>query len=474
MPAAHRAHLEWNPQRLIDWGQRIGPATAEVVTRLLAGMALAAPAAPAAVAQAPAPVRLTFADAVRRAAAEAPAVLLAGARTDEAEARVRQARSALLPGISATAGWVNRTFNKNSLGIQFPTIPGQTPIPDLVGPFDIWDARVQVRQSLVDFSSVARTRAAGAQVGSAQADSGAISEAAAQLAALAYLRAARARAVVVARQADSSIAAELLGFTQAQKAAGVSAAIDVTRAETQLVAAQGALVVARNQSDRARLDLARALGMDPATPIELVDSLSSTLAAADLPADPGAETQLGLARRPDLQAEVARGDAAHRTAGAIGAERLPRIDLAADYGGNGSTVGSVIRTGQVGVQVTLPILDGLRREARQAEQEAVAREADIRSRDLRQQITADVNAAFLDLGAAGAQGSIAAERLRLADQELAQARDRFQAGVAGNIEVIEAQSSLVRARDADVDARFAAATARVSLARSVGMAKTLR
>ena len=37
MPAAHRAHMEWNPQRLIDWGQHIGPATAEVVTRLLAG-----------------------------------------------------------------------------------------------------------------------------------------------------------------------------------------------------------------------------------------------------------------------------------------------------------------------------------------------------------------------------------------------------------------------------------------------------
>lgn len=36
MPAAHRAHLEWTPQRLIDWGQRIGVATGEVVTRLLA------------------------------------------------------------------------------------------------------------------------------------------------------------------------------------------------------------------------------------------------------------------------------------------------------------------------------------------------------------------------------------------------------------------------------------------------------
>ena len=36
MPAAHRAHMEWTPQRLIHWGQSIGPATAEMVERLMA------------------------------------------------------------------------------------------------------------------------------------------------------------------------------------------------------------------------------------------------------------------------------------------------------------------------------------------------------------------------------------------------------------------------------------------------------
>lgn len=35
MPAAHRAHLEWTPQRLIDWGQRIGLSCGELITRLL-------------------------------------------------------------------------------------------------------------------------------------------------------------------------------------------------------------------------------------------------------------------------------------------------------------------------------------------------------------------------------------------------------------------------------------------------------
>lgn len=36
MPAQHRAHMEWTPQRLIDWGKTIGPATAVAVTRLMA------------------------------------------------------------------------------------------------------------------------------------------------------------------------------------------------------------------------------------------------------------------------------------------------------------------------------------------------------------------------------------------------------------------------------------------------------
>jgi transposase len=35
MPAAHRAHRQWTPQRLIHWGQDIGLATGTVVTRLL-------------------------------------------------------------------------------------------------------------------------------------------------------------------------------------------------------------------------------------------------------------------------------------------------------------------------------------------------------------------------------------------------------------------------------------------------------
>ena len=430
-------------------------------------------------AQAPAAgaaLRLSFADAVRVASSEAPAVALAALRTDEADARVRQVRAALLPSLSLGGSWLNRTFNSKSLGIDFsfPTPSGGTvSLPELIGPFNLYDARVNASQTLLDWSSVARVRASKAQADGSRAERGVTVEATALTAAVAYLRAVRAQAVVAARQADSTIAAELVGLAEAQKTAGVSAAIDVTRARTQLVTAEGLLLVARNQLDRARIDLTRALGIDPVTPLTFADTLTATLGAADVPATRDSVVAGGLANRPDLRAELARAGAARQTGAAIRAERLPRLEVAADYGVNGRTVPGAISTRDLTLQVSVPILDGFRREARLAEQDAVVRESQVRERDLRQQIAADVDGALLDLHSAQAQQAVASERLRLAADELAQSRERFKAGVAGNIEVIDAQSNLIRARDTDIDARFAAAFARVSLARAAGVARTL-
>ena len=421
---------------------------------------------------APAPLRLTLADAVRMASGQAPVVTLAGLRSDEADARVREARGALLPSLSVGGEWLNRTFNSQSLGITFPAnAPFQFPL--LIGPFNNYDARVNASQTLFDWSSVVRVRAARTQADGSRAERGVTVETSALTVADAYLRAARAQAVVAARQADSTIAAELVGLALAQKNAGVSAAIDVTRARTQLVTAEGLLLVARNQLDRGRIDVTRALGIDPATPLVLTDTLAATLAAADVPAQRDSAVTAALANRPELRAERARGGAARQTGAAIRAERLPRLVVAGDYGVNGLTVPGAISTRDLTVAVSVPILDGFRREARLAEQDAVVRESEVRERDLRQQIAADVDAALLDLRSAQAQQVVAGERLRLADDELAQSRERFKAGVVGNIEVIDAQTNLIRARDTDIDARFAAASARVSLARAAGAARTL-
>src|SRR5204863_363122 len=96
-------------------------------------------------------------------------------------------------------------------------------------------------------------------------------------------------------------------------------------ARTQLVTAEGLLIVARNQMDRARIDVTRALRLDPATPLTLTDSLAPTLGAAEVPAERDAAVTAALAGRPYLCAELARGVAARRSGAAIPAARLPRV-----------------------------------------------------------------------------------------------------------------------------------------------------
>jgi len=197
-------------------------------------------------AQTSAPIRLSFAGAVREATGAAPdaappppVVEIAGFRTDAASARVRQARSGLLPNLSLLGSWANRDFNSKAQGISFPGVP------TVIGPFNAYDGRVRFSETLFDFSNLGRINAAKGQVTAANADRSAAVETSAQNVALAYTRAARAQAVVAARQADSVLAAELVGLAVAQEQAGVSASIDVTRAKTQLADAAGRLVVAR-------------------------------------------------------------------------------------------------------------------------------------------------------------------------------------------------------------------------------------
>jgi outer membrane protein TolC len=201
--------------------------------------------------------------------------------------------------------------------------------------------------------------------------------------------------------------------------------------------------------------------------------LSDTLART--PAGVAVEAgSLARERRPELRAELARLRAAELAVSAIAAERWPRLELTADYGLNGLTVPDAIATRQVAVQLSLPLLDGFRREGRIDEQRALLAEAAIRQRELERAIDAEVELAALEVKSAAAQAGIAAERRRLAEEELRQARERFAAGVVGNIEVITAQVSLLAARDAEIESRFAAALARVALAAATGTVRELR
>ena len=424
------------------------------------------------------PVRLSLGEAARLAARQSNGVQTAEQRVAEAVARVRQSRAALLPELSANALQSGRTFNSVTFGISLPSAPGQPPLfnPDgeVLGPVNTLDLRGRVQANLMDPAAIARLRTAQTAVEAARADIGNAGDIAASQAAVAYIRVQRGNAQLSARLADSVLARELLSIAQSQLEAGVGVALDVTRAQSQLAGIRAQLISARNERDRAQLDLRRALNLSLDTPVELSDSLTSVV-PEDLALDEATATARALRDRPDLRAAEEQLRAAHQTVSAIRAERLPSISAFGDEGTIGKSGSNrLLPTYTYGVQLSLPIFDGFRREGRIQEQEAVTRELDVRRRDLEQQASIDVRGALLDLAAAKEALTASRERLRLAEQEVAQARERFRAGVAGNADVVTAALTLNAARSQYVDVLTALQQARVSLARAEGAVTQLR
>jgi outer membrane protein TolC len=341
------------------------------------------------------------------------------------------------------------------------------------GPINTLDVRGRVQQNLLDFGALGRVRSARASARSSSADADAAAEQAASIATNAYVRAMRADADLHARQADSLLATELLVIAQAQLQAGTGVGLDVTRARSQLAATRASVIASRTARDHARLDLLRSLALPIGSNVVLADSLTGAIGAEVVP-DEATLVALALRNRPDLVAEEQRVRAAQQGLSAIKAERLPTLGLVADDGVIGKNGAKMLNTYTWGLQVTLPIFDGFRREARVQEQRSVIKEAEIRQHDLEQQAHADVRGALLDMVGAREQLGAARERLRFAEQEVSQARERFNAGVAGNADVVNASLALTSSRTLVNDAETAYQLARVSLARATGSVTTLR
>ena len=440
------------------------------LTLLVALIAFVARAASAQQLDADSTVRLTLGEAVRLAARQNAAVESARYRVSAAQARVTQRRADLLPNVSGVATERRTTLNSAAaFPIELP-IPGIDPNGSILGPLDVFDARARLSQTLYDPAARARVRSARTGVAAANADVGQTADLAATSAANAYLGVLRADAVYRARLQDSTLAAELLKIARDQVAAGTGVALDVTRARSQLTGARTQLIAARNERDRTRIDLARTLGL-PLVNIVPVDSLSTL--PVNVATTERAALDAAYNGRSDLKALTLQAEAARQQASSIRKERLPTLGLMADYGVSQRNGRSYLPTYDLGVGVSLPIFDGLRREGRVEEQESVARELDNRARDLRTQVEADVRTALLNLASSTEAVAAARERLALAEQEVAQARERFQAGVSGNADVITASLTLNGARTQLVDALTSYQASRVALARAQGAIATL-
>jgi outer membrane protein TolC len=410
------------------------------------------------------PARLTLLDAIRLGRSRGVSETLAELNVRIVNARLRERRADLLPTIAGSADVSRRTLNFDEFG--FPGISGVT------DPFTVIALQLRGSQTLFDAAALARMKSGRDTANASTLDARAVGDAAGAAAGLAYLRVLSAEETVRAREADSTIASSLLDQARQLVTAGVSAAIDATRSEVGFASVRTQLEVARNTRDRARLDLLRLLDAPADTPVELTDSLLGGVVS--IPTDPAEAVQFARAHRPELAAEHARTQAAERALRAIGLEALPSVGVNGYYQETGPTFGTLSGNYLVQLAINIPILDGFRRQARSSEQRARVDAQRLRERDLGNGIETDARQAILDLASARQQVELAGTRVRLAEQELSQARERFKAGVAGSVETTNAQSSVIAARDALIQAHVAYGTARIATYRALGVLSEMR
>jgi len=435
--------------------------------RLLAVLSLAAvfPGSPLPAQQRAAPSGpLTLIGAIELGRRQGVAAAIARLGVRAAESRVAQRRADLLPTVNGAASVTHQTRNLDELGI--PVVRGVSE------PFDIYALQLRVSQTLFDGSAIARLRAARDTALAAGLDAQAVGEIAGATAGLAYLTVLSARETVRAREADSAVAAALLDEARQRVAAGISPAIDATRSDVSFASVRTQLEVARNATDRAALDLVRALDLPSGTRLELADSLGPVL--SDLPLEPEAAAAYAREHRAEVAAERSRTAAVGRSLRAIRYENLPTLSLNGAYQQTARQLGDLGGSYNLQLLLSVPILDGFRRPSRAREQQARLEIQELRERDATNQVEIEARQAVLDLASARQQVAIAGERLVLAEQELAQAEERFQAGVAGSVETTTAQGSVIAARDALIQARLNNGSARLRVYRALGVLEQLR
>jgi outer membrane protein TolC len=121
--------------------------------------------------------------------------------------------------------------------------------------------------------------------------------------------------------------------------------------------------------------------------------------------------------------------------------------------------------------VEVPIFEGRRQDGRIAQADAELKRRTAELENLKATVYYDVRSAFLDLEASKQQNETASRGRQLAEQQLQQSRDRFAAGVASNIEVLQAQEAVALATEQAISAEYGLAVAKALLAESTGSAE---
>ncbi len=388
---------------------------------------------------------LTLDDAQARAVASSHRLAEGRARQQAAEAVVEVRRRSDDPTLTASAGYT-RTNHIQEFGVPQPDGKLRVIYPDIPDNYRsrvelVWPVYTSGRTDALARAALAEVSATGADLAAARLDL--------RLEVTrAYWALVTARDTVRVLEQALATADRSLADVRTRVEAGLLPPNDVSRSEAQRARSELLLVEARGRVDVVSIDLARLLGLDPPVVIEPTEVLEG---AAPSPAEGSALIGEALAARPELAAIEQRTSGFDARLDAIAATRKPTVALASGYdlANPNQRIFPRQDTWQdsfdISLNVSWQFWDSGRAKADRAEALANQLVLQERRNEVASQIRSDVQRQLVDL--ATSRAALAPARLALtsARETRRVVSDRFEAGVATTLDVLDAQLAEMQA-----------------------------
>jgi outer membrane protein TolC len=408
---------------------------------------------------------LTLEEAIQRGLEYNLNVIDARYNVKSAQGQRRVSRAALLPNLLADMQETWQTVNLQAFGFRFESPIAGFDFPSVVGPFSLFDLRARLSQTVFDRSALNSHRAASESARAAEFSAQDARDIVVMAVGGSYLQALAARARVDSGRAQLETASALLKQAQQRRGVGLVAQVDVDRAEVQALIQQQRLIALQNDFAKLKIDLARLIGAQPTDQFSLPDDLPFVPAPT---LDTNTALQQARDQRADLKAAVTEVRAAERELSASRDAYLPTVNVNADFGTIGPNPSEARRTFAVVGQVRVPLWQGGRTEGQVEQAEATLARRQAALEDLSRVVEGEIRKAMFDVEAFAAQVGVNERNLQVSRETLELTRQRFEAGVSGNIEVVQAQDSVSAAAFEYINSVFSHNLAKLNLARSLG------
>jgi outer membrane protein TolC len=380
-------------------------------------------------------------------------LILSQERVAQALARIEQSRSVLLPQVSLNASQHRMTRDLRSSGITLPGDP-------LVGPFNTFDARAQLTQTLFDSSAMMRLKVAQAGKQLSLTELRKTKEDVLALMATLYINARRAQESLEYAKTIKAREEKRMRIMQLRSKDGAASLLDVQQVQALYNQALSLWQNTANKATNTRLDLLAALGLDleQAVIFNQEDEISFP--------DPTEEADTH--NSPQLQTAEEELSLNQMNRSVEKSDFFPKISALADYGPSGLTPSDTNNTYTLGVQASWPIFDGGLRRSRVKEKESEVKSAEAILMDTKRKVKADSMKARIAFEQAEivlkeriSQRDVSQHQLRLAQQ-------RFQDGIGSDVEVLEAQAQDATISEQESEARAQLLLAQIEWAHTLG------